>query len=338
MLEKGQNWVLFGYDVRHLGRYWTAAWRDLLWAHDSPVRSRLDEVVTLHTGNGTVSYQAGTVCAGSPDSACEAVLLPDELVLCKQLRVPVQAEADLASLLELEVRASSPFSAVDTRWGWSVVSRDDAGLSIALVLVSASAVMTFLGREYDRHDSHAQEVWAEVGGVMVLVQGFGEGLRERRYRRRLLHCGSLLLAIAALLLAMAGVAAMFKGIELQKMERIAAETTAAASEATRLKALLASANDTIVAANEVVALHPSPHRELARLTRLLADDTSINNFSMSGSDIRLRGRAADAAAVMAQLTEVPGYCDVVAPQAITRVGDGLEQFYLNARVCPEAPQ
>jgi general secretion pathway protein L len=336
MLEKGQNWELFGYDVRHLGRFWAAAWRDLLWSHDSPVRVRLDEVVTLYSGNGSSCYQAGVACAGSPDSACQGVLLPDELVLCKQIRVPLQAEGDLASVLELEVRASSPFSAADTRWGWSVVSRDDSGLTVALALVSASAVMAFLAREYDRHDGLAQEVWAEAGGAMVVIQGFGEGRREQRYRRRLLHCSGLLLTIALLVLAMAGVSALFKGMELQKLERMAAETTAAAAEATRYKTLLASANDTIVAANNVVALYPNPHAELARLTRLLGDESSISSFSMDGPDIRLRGRAADAAGVMAQLTEVPGYCDVMAPQAITRVAEGQEQFYLNARVCQGA--
>ena len=62
MLEKGQNWELFGYDVRRLGRYWIAAWRDLLWAHDSPVRHRLDEVVTVH-GAGRASRQGGGIIA-----------------------------------------------------------------------------------------------------------------------------------------------------------------------------------------------------------------------------------------------------------------------------------
>jgi hypothetical protein len=53
---------------------------------------------------------------------------------------------------------------------------------------------------------------------------------------------------------------------------------------------------------------------------------------MAGPDIRLRGRAADAALVMQQLTDEPGYQEVQAPQAISRVSDGQEQFYLNIRV------
>jgi general secretion pathway protein L len=337
MLEKSQNWELFGYDMRHLGGYWTSAWRDMLWSHDSPVRRRLDEVVTVHTGADTRCYQAGAACEGVLDSDCRAVLLPDELVLCKQIPVPLQAESELGSLLELEVRSSSPFAAADTRWGWAVVARDEATIQVALAIVSASATMAFLGREYDSHDSHVQEVWVEVAGNMVVVQGFGEDLRERRFRKRLLQSGALIATIGVLLLTIAGVSALFKGAELQRLERIASVTAGAATEASRLKSLLAVANETIVAANEVVAAYPNPHAEIARLTRLLGDEASISSFSMAGPEIRLRGRAGDAALVMEELTDEPGYLEVMAPQAITRAGD-QEQFYLNIQVGEEVPE
>ena len=198
--------------------------------------------------------------------------------------------------------------------------------------------MAFLGRQHDVHDSRVREVWAEVAGVMVVVQGFGEGLREQRYRRRLLQCAGLLAVIAALLLAMAGAAALFKSAELQGLERISAATAREAAEASRLKTLLAVPNETISAANDVVALYPNPHAEIARLTKLLGDETSINSFSMAGPEIRLRGRAADAALVMQQLTDEPAYSQVVAPQAISRVAEGQEQFYLNIRVAEKVAE
>ena len=338
MLEKGQNWELFGYDVRHLGGYWTAAWRDMLWSHDSPVRKRLDEVVTVHTSSGALSYQAGAICEGVLESDCKAVLLPDDLVLSKQIPVPLQAEGEMASLLDLEVRSSSPFAAADTRWGWAVVARDEVSIRVALAIVSASAAMTFLGREYDSRDSRAQEVWAEVGGNMVVVQGFGEDLRESRYRRRLLHSGALVATIGLLLLAMVGVSTLFKGAELQRLERMASVSAAAAAEASQLKSLLAVATETITAANEVVAAYPNPHAEIARLTRLLEDDASISSFSMAGPTIRLRGRAANAALVMEELTDEPTYLDVMSPQATSRLPDGQEQFYLNIRVGAEVSE
>jgi hypothetical protein len=82
-----------------------------------------------------------------------------------------------------------------------------------------------------------------------------------------------------------------------------------------------------------VAQHPNPHRELARLTRLLGDDAFIAHFSMRGDLLRVRGRARNAASVMQTLTEEGAYEAVTAPQAITAVGNtGEEQFYLDIDV------
>ena len=333
MLEAGQNWELFGYDMRNLGRHWVAAWRDLLWSYDSPVRRRLDEVVSVQGQEGTACYQAGAECAASPASGCTALLLPEELVLWKQLQVPASAETELASVLALEVNASSPFTSAATRWGWSVARRDETSLQLVLVIVSASAVMAYLGREYDVHDPRAQEIWVKVDGRMVVVQGFGEDLREQRYRKRLLRAALMVAGVAALLLAMAGAAAAFKSAEVHRLETLSATTMRAAAEATRLKAALARATETISAANEVVARYPNPHAEIARLTRLLGDDASISSFSMNGTELRLRGRAVNAAAVMEQMTDEPRYAEVTVPQATVRLGDsGQEQFYLNIRV------
>jgi hypothetical protein len=330
MLDKGQNWELFGYDMRHLGRYWLAAWRDLLWAHDSPIRQRLDEVVTLRGPDGSRCYQAGRPCPVATVSDCRAVRLPDELVLCKKLRVPVAAEAELDSMVELEVRASSPFASSDTRWGWSVVERGESHLQVALVIVSASGAMAYLGRDYDIHDIDSHEVWVEIDSVMVEVQGFGEGRRRQRYRRRLLHSAAMVALIAALLLLAIGISAAFKGAQLRQLETLAAATERDAEAASGYRALLAAGNTTIAAANEVVARYPSPHAEIARLSKLLGDDASITSFAMTGANVRLRGQAADAAEVMEQLTNEPAYLDMN-PQAIIKRGD-QEQFSLDFRV------
>ena len=62
MIEADQKWELFGYDTRQVGRHWTAAWRDLLLGYDSPVRRRLDDVVSLRAESGSACYQAGNGC------------------------------------------------------------------------------------------------------------------------------------------------------------------------------------------------------------------------------------------------------------------------------------
>jgi len=105
------------------------------------------------------------------------------------------------------------------------------------------------------------------------------------------------------------------------------------ADASRLRESLVSGNAIITAANKVLALYPSPHVEIARLTHLLGDDVSIAHFSMTGDEISLLGLAVDAASVMQLITKEPAYADVTAPQAISRVGNtGFEQFSLNIRL------
>lgn len=329
MLEAGQNWELFGYDMRQLGQHWSAAWRDLLSADDSPVRERLDGVVQLQDGDVTSLYQAGRLTAQAPYES-QAILLPEELSLVRHLRLPLSAESYLESALALEVNANSPFAADDTGYGWRLLTRDETHLDIALVIVSVSTVMAYLARHYDTHDPLAQEVWSQVDEHMVLVHGFGEKTRADNYRRRLVRCGLGIAAAALALLLIVAVAAGAKRAELAQIQKMAAEVQEDAAQASAMRSSLALANETIASVNSIIAELPNPHAELARVTALLDDDVSVTRFSMKGPELRLEGRAVDAASVMQKLNSEPGYGEVSAPQGITKVGNtGLEQFSLN---------
>ena len=100
---------------------------------------------------------------------------------------------------------------------------------------------------------------------------------------------------------------------------------------------LAAANQTINAATDDFAEHRNPHVELARLTRSLDDSAFLTHFSMRRDEVRVRGRATDAAEVMQKLAEHPAYASVSAPQAIAVVGRSqVEQFYLDLTLQPRA--
>ena len=328
-MDRGQQWELFGYDVRHLGKHWLAAWRGLVWSVDSPLRQRLDEVVYLHEETDASHYHGGKQVAPAPYE-CEALLLPDELVLSRSLSLPVAVEGDLDAALAVELAANSPFSADDTAFGWQVVERDGVHLHLVLAIVSRSAVMAWIGGKYDIHDPSAREVWADVHGSKVVVRGFGESRRETRYRRRLVRTSLVASLCAVLVLIMAAVAAGTKRAELARVEGLAATVQREAAEASRMRSRVAQASETANATRELLAAHPNPHYELARLTRLLGDSAHVLQFSMKGRELRVRGRAADAAAIMQLLTAEPVYVEVTAPQAIVKVANSkLEQFTLN---------
>jgi len=335
-----QQWVLFGYDTRQVGQHWLAAWRDLLWGNDSPLRQRLDEVVLTERDGEPAVYHSGRELQGEvalPTDPCRAICLPEDLLLNKTLTLPLAAEGELASVIALEVNANSPFSHGDTASGWRVRDRTDTQLRVDLLIASRSAVMAWLGKQYDIHDPQAREVWGDTDAGMVVLQGFGEEQRESRYRSRLIRAGIKVAVAAGLLLLIAGLAGGAKQMELSRVEALAEATGREAASAAALRASLAEANQQIQAARDIVASYPNPHVELARLTRLLDDDAYAAHMAVRGDLIRLRGRASDAAAVMQRLSSEPAYSEVTAPQAIVRVGNtDLEQFYLDIRLAGEA--
>ncbi|TDG15120.1 general secretion pathway protein GspL [Seongchinamella unica] len=332
MFESGQNWELFGYDMRNVGKHFKAAWRELLWAYDSPVRSHLDEPVSLRSPSGVSCYQAGQPCS-DVETSCVAVVLPDELVLTRTLRLPAAVEADLESVLALEVNSSSPFAAADTGYGWTLVTRDEQFLHLILVIVSLSSAMTYIGHEYGSHDAQAQEAWVEVEDRMIVVRGFGEHRREDCYRRRLFKVATMLGAAALVLLLVAASGAGFKKLELENLEAIAVVAEREAQQATRMRNALNAANEMTGAVEQVSRRYPSPHLELARLSQLLADDAYVERLAVNGQEIDLRGRAADAAGVMQLLTKQTEYAAVTAASAIRKIpGTNLEQFHLKIQL------
>ena len=332
MFESGQYWELFGYDMRNVGKHFNAAWRELRRAYDTPIRAHLDEPVNLRSPTGDRFYQAGRR-RGDFETSCAAVLLPDELVLTRSLRLPVAVESDLEGVLALEVNSNSPFASADTGYGWTLVARDEQFLHVLLVVVSLSSAMAYIGHEYDCHDVQAQEAWAEVDGQMIVVRGFGEGRREDCYRRRLFKVGAMLAAAAAVLLVIAGAGAGFKKLELENLEAMATVAEREAQQATRMRNALNAANEMTGAVDEVSRLYPNPHLELARLSKLLADEAYVERLSVNGREIDLRGRAADAADIMQLLTEQPEYAAVTAASAIRKIsGTDVEQFHLKIQI------
>ena len=332
MFESSQNWELFGYDMRQLGRHFMAAWRELLWAYDSPVRTRLDEPVSLRSPAAATVYQAG-LPSGLSEARCSAILLDDDLALSRNLRLPLAVEAELDAVLALEVNANSPFSPEDTGAGWVLNRRDENYIYLTLVIVSLSASMTYISQQYGGHDASAQEVWVDVAGQMAVINGFGESQREQLYRRRLLKVGVMVGAAGLILLLTAGVAAGLKKLEYDRLESVSAETQREAADATQMRSAVSAANETIAAVNQITASYPSAHFHLGRLTELLGDDAFVERLAINGLEIDVRGRAVDASAIMELLTEQADYREVTAASPIRKIpGTGVEQFHLKVRV------
>jgi hypothetical protein len=332
MLEASQPWSLFGYDLRRAFHYFRAGWHDFLWGDSSVVLGVVDEFVAARYPSGEVRYyKAGELVAAPEvpgDVVATAVVLPDELALCKTLRVPAAAEPDLASMLTLEVSSSSPFPKADTCYGWLISDRTTDAIFLQLVISCKSAVMAYIATEMDSHDVGAYEVWAQAGDRMVSVSGFGESPRQHRNRRRLGRMAATLAYCVFAIMLLFALGAGTKYLEWQKVEAIQERVERTASDAVDLRTTLSSSKTKIATVNELLAAYPSPYGELKRLSALLGDDTWLVLADIQGSAIKIEGGSEDASAVMRKLLVHPAYARVEAPVAIRKVGPGSEHFVL----------
>ena len=322
---------ILGVDVRDYGRLWVAAWKDLLFGQDSPLRALLDPTVNLMVGDGTTkTYQAGREIANEA-SAPVAAALPEELVLARRLTLPTIAETDLDAAIGLEVSASSPFAADDTVSGWHINRADKHdSLLISLVITSRSAAVQHLSQQYDSINPEEMEIWGKCDDKWVVLRGFGESAREAVYRKNLLTVGGFSIAVLLLLLVFAGVSTAVSGWRLEQLKTAQTDTAREAQTALRMRDEIATVNATILELNKLSRQLPSPQVELARLTDLLPDSAYLVQYTQNGRKIRVRGRAADAASLQQLLTEQEIYESVTAPQAISRVGNtSEEQFFLD---------
>lgn len=342
-LTSNDQWTLFGYDMRSLGRQWKSAWRDFLFSPGAPLRVRLDEPVRLLSPDGAAVFQGGKrrEAPEAGDARCEALALPDSLYLSRTLELPAAAESELDAVLSMEIAANSPFDATDTVYGWAETRRDEDGISVALVVAARSALMHWLSTEHPDRRADATELWAPHGEAWICLHGFGESLREGLYRRRLLRVAGAGAAALVLLFAIVGLLTLQQRIVLEQLEAQQRDVASRATGATEQREALVGANEAIAAASALIDNYPNPHLEIARLTGLLGDDAFIAHFSMRGRDLRVRGRAQDAASVMQTLAGQKAFASVTAPQAISAVGNsGVEQFYLDLRLAgaeSEAP-
>ena len=327
---------VFGVDVRDYGQLWLAAWRDFLFGDESPIRRALDSQVNLrHADGSSATYQAGAeIAEGQPNH--DALAIPDELVLSRTLALPSIAETDLEAALHLEIAACSPFAPDDTAAGWRVTRGGDlSAITVELVITSRSAVMGFLGEHFNVLNPGSSEVWARAGEHWVCLRGFGEDVRERHYRRRLVRTGLLLTTIFALILGLAGASVLLSERQLANLELRRDEALQEAKDAIALRDQLAATNTAISELNRLSQQYPNPQAELLRLTYLMPDSAYITQYTQDGRKIRIRGRGSEAAALQQAMTEQKAFKSVTAPQAISRVGrTGLEQFFLDIELKP----
>ena len=289
---------LFGFDLASLGKLWQAGWRELIWGRESAIRRAIDAPISLSTGDELRWFVAEMPLEHTPSDPAqhfEALLIPSERVLFSELLLPLTREADLESAVALEVRASSPFPAADTCFGWALCERREGRARVLLAMTAVSEATAFMrtqGRNVKDHDA-LPELWCrqDTEGPVVVLRGFGEGRRCGAYRRRLRYLAGGIFMLFLLVSGLFHTPGLVRKLQADNMDFHLAYAEAEAAEAIRLRDQLAVNNDRAVALQELLNEQFNVHGFLESLTELTPDGVYLEQLTIEGRQVRLRGWA-----------------------------------------------
>ena len=327
---------LISSDARFLGVDLALLWRDMRepWrnVHQWPLLAWLtpQPPVLLRQADGRQSVWVGGKQIDSRTvPQFTAVELPDDYVLRRPLSMPAMAHDDALAAMALEARSSSPFDAADMVWGYTPHGKlTAAGQSVELVIASRKQIAQYLAGLPADVGTSTPEVWVLSGtAAPAVLCGYGEPARETfcSHRRRV---GLVLVACLAL---GCGVLAVTPSIQLRARAIQAAtayeDIAKKSAPAVRQREQLLSTVEAVSALAELTNGRIEPLLVLDKLTQVLPDDTALQHFKLQGNKLSFSGQTGNPSALMQLLGEVPGFKEVHAPTAATRLGlSGKEVF------------
>jgi len=337
MAFEAANLRLFGLDLGTLANSLRQGWSGVLrW----PLLAWLTpaELVQVHRPDGSRQICVGATGRPAPagaTAAFHALLLPQDLVLSRQLALPHLTDAEIEAALRLELQADSPFPEARLDWGWRIDAVAEPGLKITLAFAARDHVDAYVaahrGGLPDRF-----ELWADAGGPVVL-RGRGEAPRLTRDRTRRHQLVLWLLLILVLLGGL--VLAPYWQLRQRTIDaqRQLEQMHAASGSYLDARAALVRADSRIAA---VVAWRKGKADMLYllnKLTTLLPDTAYLSRLDIEGRKVRITGNAADAAGLMETLRADAGVAELRALNPIVRGRDGRDAFYLEFVLAPESP-
>ncbi|MFP5414230.1 MAG: PilN domain-containing protein [Gammaproteobacteria bacterium] len=340
MAFEAANLNLFGLDLGALANGLRQGWAGVLrW----PLLAWLTpaDPIEVHRPDGSRQRCVGVSERPAPagaDAEFHALLLPQDLVLSRQLTLPHLTDAEIEAALRLELQADSPFPEARLDWGWRIDAVDEPGLKITLAFAATDHVNAHVNAYVAAHRSGLPdkfELWADAGGPVVL-RGRGEAPRlaqaRSRCRRMLLWPLLIVALLGALVLAPYGQLRQ-RTIDAQRqLEQIQNASTSYLDA----RAALVQADSRIAAvvawrdgkADMLYVLH--------KLTTLLPDSAYLSRLDIEDRKVRITGNAADAAGLMETLRADAGVAELRALNPIVRGRDGRDAFYLEFMLGPEA--
>lgn len=335
-----QHARFFGLDASALRRDLLTAWSGIInWPAFSWLWPKLPVRLALPTGGFALSRSLHTQPLHNEkivrSARFDAVLLPENLLLRRNLELPDLQTQEIKDALALEVQTLSPFSPNDVLWTHESPPQGDGSVRVSIVVTSRKLVTQHLAAMNTPPTN--PEVWvtrANGPGFMVLP-GFGEARRKRQSKVWRFVSATLALLGLAVLMAIA----VSPSIQLYLRSVQANQAMAVLQQ--RAKPVLAQRESLVLASGQLtslVELSPKPIAPLQALkliTDALPDDTSLLSLQIQGLKVNISGQTVNASALMKQLGSTAGLRDVKAPIPATKpLGAPRESFTIEFTLEP----
>jgi general secretion pathway protein L len=274
---------------------------------------------------------AGVMREHAPRGTGIVLLLGAEQVLHKILDLPLVAEEGLRDLLYFELDRQTPYRPDQVRYDFHVVERDPAAgrMKVELLVAPVEAVerLTAWAGEWGLEPSAVTA--AGIDDAAEPAFDLSGGTRAAPSRG-----GRLGLAVLAFVAAGLMAAAIWLPLEAQREAALEAEASLAqARKAAVTAADLRDELDQRAKAGSFLVRRkneaPMMAAVLADLTRLLPDDTWLFELHVRGAEVRARGYAPAASAVLELVERGPAFRNARFTSPVTRVpGIEAERFDL----------
>lgn len=336
---------LFGLHIGGISSDAAVAWR---FIRNSPVLSWLNPrpCVRLIQSDGTSTvWQVGDFPQQLSQVSVNkarfwALELPPDLVLLRELSLPVLPPSQIQAAAVLEARSASPFPPDDLVFGFSSIPGNQR-LRVLLALASRKQVQAHIegqASKLNKGGGNSAEIWARSVETRyaVIIPGYGETYRLRLTARwRWVAYGLFLSAIGFAIAVAVTPTAQTRLRAIQAVNAYGALAQSAnpllekREQINRFKELLS-------VVQEIRANSLGGAQVMDLLTRILPDDTALQSLQVDGRKVSLAGQTENAAALMKRLSEEPGVSDVKAPAAAQKApGTNKEvfrvEFSLDAR-------
>lgn len=287
-------------------------------------------------------------CLDRFQEALTAVIycLPSAQLLCKRLRLPLAAEANLSQAVGFELDRQTPFKADEVYFDVKVVQRDAPFIDVDLYIILRTEVEAKLqqlarlglklqGVDIDRANDIAGSDANPPQPLQINL--LPPTQRVRRSNRRV-RSNWLLAAAALVLLALFMAETLYlRGNTLQQLQQ---QRDGLRTEAMQVSKLEQQLDEAVEAANflaEQQAQTPQMLDVLAEVTALLPQHTWIQRLQITGKELELLGLS-DSSQQMIELLDDSGMLDKTSFKGTIATDRRLnkERFTATAQINPDS--